>query len=240
MGIPAKRDSAADSRLIAICGNPNSGKTTIFNAITGLNQKVGNYSGVTVEKVSGQFNSSSGLHKYTLVDIPGTYSLAAFSPDEYIAASALYGGLDDERIPDAIICVMDATNLDRSLYLLLQAIQVGKPIVVALNMVDLAERKGISIDCDKLSERLCGVPVVPVVGNQGKGIDDLKLRVDEIVARPVIADCRHYDDEIEGLIAQLKQADGLTRRTRAEYLRIIFDVQGPAEQKFFRQVSENG
>jgi ferrous iron transport protein B len=240
MGITAKRDSAADSRLIAICGNPNSGKTTIFNRITGLNQKVGNYSGVTVEKVSGQFNSSSGLHKYTLVDIPGTYSLAAFSPDEYIAASALYGALDDEKIPDAIICVMDATNLDRSLYLVLQAVQVGRPMVVALNMVDLAERKGIDIDCDRLSEKLGGIPVVPMVGNQGKGIDELKQRVDEIAVRPILPDCQHYDDEVEQLISHLLATAGPGRRTRAEYLRIIFDVQGPAEQKFLHQEADEG
>lgn len=239
MGITAKRDSAADSQTIAICGNPNSGKTTIFNAITGLNQKVGNYSGVTVEKVSGQFNSPSGSHNYTLVDIPGTYSLAAFSPDEYIAASALYGGLEDEKIPDAIICVMDATNLERSLYLFLQAVQVGKPMVMALNMVDLAERKEMKIDYALLSEELCGIPVVPMVGNQGKGISELKRCVDEVAARPVIADCQHYDDEVEQLLSHLQAAGGLDRRTRAEYMRIIFDVQGPAEQKFFRQVNDD-
>ena len=106
---------------VAICGNPNCGKTTIFNAMTGLHQKVGNYPGVTVERVSGQMEiGSSPDTRFTLVDIPGTYSLAAFSPDEYIAAKALFGRIKKEATPDLIICAIDATNLERSLYLLFQ------------------------------------------------------------------------------------------------------------------------
>ncbi|MCK4301398.1 MAG: 50S ribosome-binding GTPase, partial [candidate division Zixibacteria bacterium] len=118
------RDSVTGNRIVAICGNPNSGKTSIFNAITGLNQKVGNYPGVTVEKVSGLFRvGKDKSRKYELMDVPGTYSLAAFSPDEYIAASALSGGVGSRQRPAGLICVVDATNLQRSLYLLLQVMQ---------------------------------------------------------------------------------------------------------------------
>ncbi|MDF1546079.1 MAG: FeoB small GTPase domain-containing protein, partial [bacterium] len=170
-----KRESQKSTGLIAICGNPNCGKTTIFNAVTGLNQQVGNYSGVTVEKVTGTFTAESDhKEKYTLVDIPGTYSLSAFSPDEYIAASSLYSGIDGERLPDSIICVIDATTLERSLYLLLQVLQIGKPVVVAINMIDIARRRGHDVDCELLSQQLGGLPVIPIVANKGTGISQLK------------------------------------------------------------------
>jgi len=221
---------------IAICGNPNCGKTTIFNAITGLSQQVGNYSGVTVEKVSGQFGlSSKSLEKYNLIDIPGTYSLSAFTPDEYIAASALYGELEQDVRPDAIIVVLDATNLERGFYFLYQVLQIGTPIVIAVNMVDLAARKGLKIDYDKLSAELKGVAVVPVVGNRAKGIDKLKEEIIKAVNTTVDYDCPKYEIETEKLLSELMEKFHDSYHSRAQYLRIIFDVNGPAEKKFIKQ-----
>ncbi len=227
--------------MVAICGNPNSGKTTIFNAITGLNQKVGNYPGVTVEKVSGRFSlGKQDLRRFDLVDVPGTYSLAAFSPDEYIAASMLYGGVRGGEDPDVLICVIDATNLRRGLYLLLQVLQIGRPVVVALNMIDLAERHGIKIDVPALSEALDGLPVVPVIGNRGRGIDELKREAIRLAEHPIHPEPQRYDDATEGLIERLAQCLSDGYRTRAEYLRVIYDSDGPAEQQYLDDAAGQG
>lgn len=233
----SRSDQSVDRSVVAICGNPNSGKTTIFNAMTGLSQKVGNYPGVTVEKVTGFFGDPDRPdHRYQLVDIPGTYSLAAFSPDEYIAASALYGGLDCQDRPDVLICVIDATNLERGLYLLLQVMQVGLPIIVALNMSDVANRRGIRIDAEALSQELGGAPVVPVVGNRSQGIKELKRAVTDMVTNPVVPDPFRLDPDTEKLLESIAAMDDGHRRTRAEYLRIIFDVEGPAEKRFLHEL----
>jgi len=219
--------------LAAICGNPNCGKTTIFNAMTGLSQKVGNYPGVTVEKVIGQFYSGpDNSRPIQLIDVPGTYSLAAFSPDEYVAASSLYGGIDGEPIPDIIISVIDATNLERSLYLLLQVIQIGRPVVVALNMVDLAQKHGLGIDSKKLSGLLGGIPVVEVVGNRGTGIDHLIKAVASAENAGPVKITDPYDASVDSLVENLRAASADNERTRAEYLRIIFDIDGPAQKRF--------
>ena len=225
--------------MVAICGNPNSGKTTIFNAITGLNQKVANYPGVTVERVSGQFSAPDD-HKsrFELLDIPGTYSLAAFSPDEHIAASALYGGIDCQRGPDVIICVVDAANLERGLYLVLQVAAVGCPMVVALNMIDVARRRRIRIHKERLSRELGGIPVIPVIGNRGQGIEQLKRVAVALARRPVAPDGSAFGPEVEDLIAELGRLSDGVNRTRAALLRVIFDVGGPAERKFIANLAE--
>ena len=239
MGLPAtsRTSSTTGACEVAICGNPNSGKTTIFNAITGLNQKVANYPGVTVEKVTGRFSiGKEKPQQFTLVDVPGTYSLAAFSPDEYIAISTLSGGPEGKQIPDAIICVIDATNLRRGLYLLFQILEIGRPVVVALNMIDLAARRGMQIDFEKLSQAIGGFPVVPVVGNRGQGIARLKQETARMVAAPPDASLNgFYDDVTEHALAELESRFGPDRRTRAEYLRVIFDIDGPAEKQFIRR-----
>ncbi len=238
--IPAD-SAAAKSGVIAICGNPNSGKTTIFNAITGLNQKVGNYPGVTVEKVSGYFHDNNrDRHRYELIDIPGTYSLAAFSPDEYIAASALYGGIDATRPPDILICVIDATNLERGLYLLLQIMEVGLPVVVALNMLDVARRRKTTIDIDMLSQHLGGVPVVSVVASRGEGIDKIKRVACDHIGSSVVPSGCLYGAATEELLSLLSSLDGSREHTRAELLRVVFDVEGPAEMKFLGDLRERG
>lgn len=162
-------------RTVVIAGNPNSGKSTLFNALTGLRQKVGNYPGVTVEKKIGRFH---GLHgePFDLLDLPGTYSLQTRSLDEAVARDVLLGRRTDTPAPDVILCVVDATNLERNLYLVAQLAEIGLPLVVALVMVDLAERDGWVIHADELSRRL-GCPVVPTVAAQGKGLVELRQAI---------------------------------------------------------------
>ncbi|MBD3299481.1 MAG: ferrous iron transport protein B, partial [candidate division Zixibacteria bacterium] len=150
---------------VALVGNPNSGKTTLFNALTGLRQKVANYPGVTVEKRTGI--CPTGDVAFEISDLPGTYSLIPRSPDEAVASEWLAGtGADGP--PQAIVCVVDVTNLSRHLYLVSQIIDLGHPVAVALTMGDEARRLGLSVDAEKLAQRL-GVKVVEVVASQHKG-----------------------------------------------------------------------
>jgi ferrous iron transport protein B len=166
-------------RRVAIAGNPNTGKSTIFNALTGLRQKVGNYPGVTVEKKTGRFFGSHG-ESMELIDLPGSYSLQVRSPDEAVARDLLLGRIQGTPRPDVIIAVVDASNLERHLYLAAQMLELGIPVVVALNMVDVAEARGLVIDLVALKERL-GVPVVPMVASKGTGLIELK----QALSRPL-------------------------------------------------------
>jgi len=183
MSAPAPAPAAPDSvaatasprtavRTIAIAGNPNSGKTSLFNALTGLRQKVGNYPGITVEKKVGRFFGAHG-EPVDLLDLPGTYSLQTRSPDEAVARDILLGRRGDTAAPDLVLCVVDASNLERNLYLVAQLAEFGLPLVVALNMMDLAERNGLVTDTAALAARL-GCPVVPIVASQKKGLVELK------------------------------------------------------------------
>lgn len=156
--------------IIALAGNPNAGKTTLFNALTGLRQKVANYSGVTVERKEGVWKSNDGTAR--LIDLPGLYSLDATSMDEQIARDVLTGKLGDLPKPDAIIAVVDATNLERNLYLVTQLLEYKIPIVIALTMVDAAEKQSLEINTGKLAE-LLKIPVVEVKANQKLGIPKL-------------------------------------------------------------------
>ncbi len=157
---------------IALVGNPNSGKTTLFNALTGANQKTGNYAGVTVSRVSGVLRTPHG-NQYELLDLPGCYSLSPNSPDERITRDVLLGNQEGAECPEVVVCVVDASNLERHLYFVFQVIDLGLPVVLALNKVDLAEKQGIRINIELLSEEL-GVPVVPCQANKGKGVIDIK------------------------------------------------------------------
>jgi len=169
--------------VIALAGNPNSGKTTIFNALTGLRQKVANYPGVTVEKKTGRCTLPTG-QSADVVDLPGTYSLISRSPDEKVAMEVLRGLRTDTPAPDAVIVVVDASNLQRNLYLVSQLIEMGCPLIVALNMVDIAERRGIHVSAADLSARL-GVPVIPVVGSRREGIETLKANIVNATVAPM-------------------------------------------------------
>jgi ferrous iron transport protein B len=162
-------------RRIAIIGNPNAGKTAVFNALTGLRQKVANYPGVTIEKKEGIITLPDGSES-TLLDLPGTYSLTANSPDEKIATDVLLGRMENDSPPDLVICVVDASNIERNLYLVSQILDYQIPVVISLNMMDIADQAGISIDVKKLSERL-GVAIIPGVATKGIGIDQLKSAI---------------------------------------------------------------
>src|SRR5436853_7170764 len=153
--IPTKRGPP----VLALVGNPNTGKTTLFNALSGLRQRTGNYPGVTVETKKGSM--TWGGRPFELIDLPGTYSLAPRSPDEMVAVDVILGRQEGEPRPDVVVSIVDASNLDRNLYLTTQALELGTPVVVALNMIDVAEAHGIRIDAAGLSKAL-GVPVVPI------------------------------------------------------------------------------
>jgi ferrous iron transport protein B len=174
---------AKRERTIVVAGNPNAGKTSLFNSLTGLRQKVANYPGVTVESKMGQWTLSPDLPAARLIDLPGLYSLAATSLDEEIARDILLGHGPGGMNADAIIVVVDATNLVRNLYLAMQLIETKQPIVIALTMFDLAERSNLKIDVEKLSDAL-GVPVVPVVAKQRRGLEDLAKAVLSLVNGP--------------------------------------------------------
>ena len=158
--------------LVTLVGNPNAGKSALFNALTGARQKVGNYPGVTVERHSGRLALDDG-RPVELVDLPGTYSLDPSSPDEQVTRDVLFGRQLGERRPDVLVVVVDAANLDLHLRFALQLIALGLPVVVALNMVDLAERDGLTLSAEALSREL-GVPVIPTVAVRKRGLDVLR------------------------------------------------------------------
>ena len=155
---------------VALVGNPNTGKSTLFNALSGLRQRVGNYPGVTVELKKGHF--TAGGVGVDLIDLPGTYSLAARSPDEMVVVDLLLGRRPEEPRPDVVLSIVDASNLDRHLYLTSQLLDLGEPVVLAVNMIDAAAGQGITVDCDRLSREL-GIPVVPIQANKGIGLEAL-------------------------------------------------------------------
>jgi len=155
----------AKKLTIALAGNPNSGKSTVFNALTGARQHVGNWPGKTVEKKEGICTHDG--YEIHVVDLPGTYSLTAYSMEELIARDFIVEGK-----PDVVVDIVDASNLERNLYLAVQLLELGANLVLALNMMDMAEARDHRIDVKALSE-LLGVPVVPTVANKGKGIKEL-------------------------------------------------------------------
>ena len=162
-------------RRIALAGNPNAGKTTLFNALTGMRQKVGNYPGVTVEKKEGRANLIGGAQA-TILDLPGTYSLTPKSPDEEVARDVLLGLRADTPAPDAVLIVVDASNLERNLYLATQILELGLPCVIALNMTDVAAASGKAVDAGQLAHDL-GCPVFPIVATRGEGLDALRAEL---------------------------------------------------------------
>ena len=211
---------------VALVGNPNTGKSTLFNALSGLRQRVGNYPGVTVEMRKGKFSVDGTT--IDLIDLPGTYSLAARSPDEMVAVDLLLGRMPDEPRPDVVLSIVDATNLDRHLYLTSQLLDLGEPVVVAVNMIDAAEAQGIEIDCTKLTKHL-GVAVVPIQATRSVGLADLTqalLAADGSDKTPVgPAFPLAFEKEVSLLQEELGDdvAPFLTRR-------LLLDVCGYVEQ----------
>lgn len=164
-------------RVVAVAGNPNVGKTTVFNRLTGLRQKVGNYPGVTVEWKVGYLDGGRGDQlPIEILDVPGVYSLNPNSIDEEIAYRALIGDIEDTPAPDLIVCVVDASNLERNLYLVSQILDLGVPMIVALNMTDSARANGMQVNANTLAREL-GVPVIPMVASDGRGIAELRQAI---------------------------------------------------------------
>ena len=180
---------------IALAGNPNCGKTTMFNDLTGANQYVGNWPGVTVEKKEGKYTKDKDI---TVTDLPGIYSLSPYSPEEIVARDYLLDG-----DPDVVVNLIDATNLERNLYLTTQIIDAGLPVVIALNMMDLVEKNGDKIDVAKLSKEL-GCPIVPTSALKGRGMDDvMKTAIDLAKRGASAAPTVRFDDEIETALAKI-------------------------------------
>jgi ferrous iron transport protein B len=175
--------SRTQPAYVVLTGNPNCGKTTVFNALTGLRARVGNYAGVTVERKEGKLQGAPTDLPITVLDLPGTYSLSPQSLDEQVARDVLFHRLKEVPAACLVIVVVDASNLERNLYFATQVIELGYPTVIGLNMVDVAENNGQAIDAEKLSDEL-GVPVLPLVGNTGKGIPELRSGIVDFVRAP--------------------------------------------------------
>ena len=166
---------------VALVGNPNCGKTALFNRLTGARQKVANYAGVTVDRKEGQFTSSSGFD-FKIVDLPGAYSLNAMTPDEAITRDALFGTLEDEALPDVIVLVADANNLRLNLRLVLEVARMGRPTVLALNMMDVAHDRGLVIDIKQLQAEL-GIPVIETIAIKSDGANALIAQLDKMTSQ---------------------------------------------------------
>ncbi len=234
------RDPDIQVHAVAILGNPNTGKSTLFNAITGFRQHVGNYPGVTVERRIGRWRLEDDELEIDLVDLPGTYSLAASSRDEAIVSEVLLGRAANVPSPDVIVVVVDAANLARNLFLTTQLLELGMPVVVALNMVDLAESSGLHVDVEALGSAL-GVTVVPIVATKREGIDDLKHAIlaapnqSRTAALPEFPTC--VREERDGLATTLVGVrSGCTRQiAHVEALQLLLDPGGYYEQRLVEQ-----
>ncbi len=214
---------------IAIAGNPNAGKTSLFNHLTGATQSVGNYPGVTVERKEGVARLNG--RRIRVVDLPGTYSLTAYSQEELVARNFII-----EDGPDLVVDVIDASNLERHLYLAIQLMEMGAPLLLALNMVDVARRRGLHIDHAKLSE-LLGIPVVPTIGNKGMGIKELLQRcLDAIdgaisVAPRVVTYGHEVDDEVDRLAALVSGVEPLAARYNPRWVAVkLLERDGEVER----------
>jgi len=180
--------------LVAVAGSPNAGKSALFNALTGARQKVANYPGVTVERHSGRLTLADG-RPVEVVDLPGSYSLDPSSPDEAVTRDVLLGRQKGERQPDALVVVLDASNLDNHLRFCLQLIELGLPTIVALNMVDLAKRDGLELDA-KVLERELGVPVIETVAVRRRGVAELSQALDDMLSAPFCGVHEHVKSDL--------------------------------------------
>ena len=233
----AKRSDAS----IAVVGSPNSGKSTLFNRLTGLKQRIGNYPGVTVERHIGLLKVDNKVIQ--LVDLPGTHSLSAHSLEEHIAVDVIFGRVQDMKTPDGILVVLDATNLYQGLFLVQQLIDLKLPMVIALTMTDAAERSGVRIDIERLRLALGGVPIYPIVATTGAGLPQLRqaiagmpslVPVERIVVWPELTEAAHElaQDAKEPIrFAELERLliDGPTDANRAFLEKLGGDAQGKLE-----------
>ena len=220
---------------IAVVGSPNSGKSTLFNRLTGLRQHIGNYPGVTVERHVGTLKGDD--YTLELIDLPGTHALSAHSIEEQIAVDVIFGRIEGTSAPDGILAVLDATNLYQGLYLVQQLTELETPLVVALTMVDAAEANGLRIDVDKLTQRLGGIPVCPVVATTGAGIGKLKLMLAKLAdmepAAPVLA-----WPELTSAARELAGLSTVPLRT-AEVVRLLIDAPTASQHRLLDTVGKD-
>ncbi len=202
-------DAVLKTARIALVGNPNSGKTALFNALTGAHQKVANYAGVTVERKEGLIRATSG-RTMSVLDLPGTYSLRARSPDEEVTRDAVLGRLAGETPPDVVVCVADATNLRLVLRLILELKAVGRPMVLALNMYDIAQRQGLRIDLEKLGAEL-GVPIITTVATRKRGIDDLITAVERQADVAALSENQWHSPDAAELRSTAREAERIMK-----------------------------
>ena len=220
--------SETSSITVALIGNPNTGKSTLFNALCGVRQRVGNYPGVTVEKKIGRLEWNGKT--FSIIDLPGTYSLAPRSPDEMIAVDVLLGRRDDVTRPDVVLCIVDASNLERNLYLVSQVLELGRPTVIALNMTDVASDRGITLDIEKLQTQI-GVPVIATQANKKTGLEDLRANFTDLASSKATPPKSPFPDEfqreVKSLEAVLSEGEPIPR-----YLveRLLLDTSGYLEQ----------
>ena len=222
---------------VVVLGNPNAGKSTLFNALTGIRQHVGNYPGVTVEKRTGEFRV--GDVRFNLTDLPGTYSLAPHSPEEMLTVKVLLGTPPATSVPDLILCVVDANNLERNLFLVSQLLELNRPTVIAVNMIDVASRHGLVVDCQQLS-KLLGVAVVPVQANQKRGFEQLRAALvrslDQVPAHPHLPFEGALRDRIERLDSICPDDHRLNRFVIA---RMLFDTDGFMQDQMKSELPDN-
>jgi ferrous iron transport protein B len=225
-------------RRIALIGNPNTGKSTVFNAMAGLHTRTGNYPGVTIEKKLGRYRS--GGRQVELIDLPGTYSLAPRSPDELVAVDVLTGDKSLTERVDAILCVVNATLLHRNLFLLSQILELSKPVVLAINMVDVADARGYEIDAKKLSERL-KIPVVLIAASKRRGIEELKRTIEAAAdgqvkpthARPLPKEFYLIRDAFRDSLKSIESSDYVPDDYILE--RSLLDSGGEAESRILKR-----
>ena len=220
-------------RAFAVIGNPNSGKSTLFNRLTGLRQSTGNYPGVTVEKHTGTTELASGAVE--LVDLPGIYCLGGRSTDERIAVDVLLGRIPDTPMPAGLLVVVDATHLYQGLYLLEQVLELQTPALVALTMVDQATANGISIDAEALQKRLGGIPVIPVAATRGHGLEALKVALNALPSGPVPRIPASWP-ELSQAAQDLAEASGTL--TRMDVIQGLLHPGGPAAARLHGALGE--
>ena len=228
------------NRRIALIGNPNTGKSSLFNILTGMRQRVGNYSGVTVEKKTGLWQMAGG-QEVELIDLPGTYSLSASSLDERVAVDVITGHGMGGRAPDLVVVVVDVENLRRNLFLASQASELGVPMVIALNCWDVAERKGLQIDSKLLAQRF-GVPVVPTIAKRKSGTMELAKAVEKALeTRPTMVRPL-WPEPVQNAIRKLQQ-ELVTERGEAlregELQRLLFDRRSAVRERLKTPASEH-
>ena len=217
--------------IAALIGNPNTGKSTLFNALAGLNARVGNYPGVTVEKKRGLLKHKG--QEIELIDLPGTYSLSPRSIDEMVSVDVLLGNLKNDNRPDIVICIVDASNLERNLYLVSQILDIGLPCLVVLNQWDVAENNGIQIDIEKLQQRM-GVSIVVTEAHRKKGIEELKQAILTTANQPPTQRLNLFPQPFNDAIESLRNTIPESQKAHwPEYLleRVLLDVGGETERR---------